>query len=164
MPNSAGSTRISTALLVAAIALASCGSEEANPAVTTSSTPPPAPGTVTLEVSDVADAAGLVLLSLVGSDLPTRPFGAACAIVDADDFAFAGTYRPITGDDPCTVGPEPLQLQPGSYDVIVAVLPGGSRTAEQCTKTTVTVDGDVTVDVAGLGPGTDCDFSGPDTP
>lgn len=164
MSTSARSTQISTALLVAAMALASCGSEEANPSVTTSSPLPPAPGTVTLEISDVADAAGLVLLSLVGTDLPARPFGAACAIVDADDFEFAGTYRPIIGDDPCTVGAEPLQLQPGSYEVIVAVLPGGSRTAAQCTKTTVTVDGDVTVEVAGLGPGTDCDFSGPDTP
>ncbi len=164
MFNSANSARILTALLVASMALGACSSEEASPATTTSPPPPPAPGTITLEVSDVADATGLVLLSLVGTDLPTRPFGAACAIVDTDDFAFAGTYRPISGDDPCTLGSEPVEFQPGSYEVVVAVMPGGSTTPEQCAVATVTVNGDVTVEVNGLGPPEGCDFSAPDTP
>ncbi len=120
--------------------------------------PTPAPGTVTLDVSGVTDATGLVMLAVIGENLPTQAFAAGCALVDADPFSFTGQYLPIAGDDPCTLGTVPMEFDPGSYEVIVAVLEGGSRTPEQCTQTDVTVDGDVTVEVTGLGPPTSCEF------
>lgn len=129
------------------------------PAPATTAPPPaPAPGTVTLDLSGVTDATGLVMLAIIGKTVPVQAFAAVCGLVDTDPFSFTGAYLPITGDDPCTLGTEPVEFDPGSYQVIVAVLQGGSRSPEQCTQTEVTVDGDATVEVIGLGPPTDCDF------
>ncbi len=117
-----------------------------------SSTPPPnpVPGTVTLDVSGVTGATGLVMLAVVRDSMHPQAFAAACDIVDTDPFGFTGQLMPITGGDPCTLGTEPVQFDPGTYEVVVAVLEGGSQTPQQCTQTDVTVDGDTTVEVTGL--------------
>lgn len=150
-------------ILVAALG-AGCGSAGevggadtgGEPSVTAA--PQPLPGTVSLDVSGVTDARGLVMLAVIGNGVPNQAFAAACAIVDAEPFSFSGVYLPITGDDPCSLGTEPVEFAPGAYEVTVAVLPGGARTPEQCTQASVVVDGDVTVEVTGLGPPTDCQF------
>ncbi len=98
------------------------------------------------------------MLAVIGKNVPVQAFAAVCAMVGTDPFSFTGAYLPITGEDPCTLGTEPVEFDPGSYQVIVAVLQGGSRSPEQCTQTEVTVDGDVTVEVTGLGPPSDCNF------
>ncbi len=118
----------------------------------------PAPGTVTLDVSGVTGASGLVMLAVIGRSVPNGMTAAACEMVGSDPFSFTGAYKPITGDDPCTLGSEPVQFEPGSYEVIVAVLQGGARSPEQCVRTDVMVDGDVMVEVTGLGPAADCNF------
>ncbi len=113
---------------------------------------------MTLDVSGVTGAEGLVMLAVIGNNVPTQAFAAVCDFVDTDPFSFTGQYLPITGDDPCTLGTAPVEFDPGSYEVIVAVLEGGSRSPEQCAQTDVTVDGDVTVEVTSLGPPSDCQF------
>lgn len=125
---------------------------------TTTTPAPPAPGTVTLDLSGVTGASGLVMLALVGHNLPTQPMAATCSVVDGDPFSFSSEYFPITGDEPCALGSVPVEFAPGSYEVIVAVLEGGSTSPEQCSQTGVTVNGDVTVEVTALGPPGDCDF------
>jgi len=143
------------AIVFFGLAVIGCGSADEGGDTTA---PPPAPGTVTLDVSGITDAMGLVMLSLIGKDVPGQGFAAVCDVVDAEPFNSAGAYLPITGDEPCALGTEPVMFDPGHYEIVVAVLPGGSTTPEQCTMTDVTVDGDVVVKVTGLGPGTDCDF------
>ena len=143
--------------VVFGLAMIGCSSGD-EPGSTAPPPPPPAPGTVTLDVSEVTDATGLVMLSLIGKDAPTQGFAAVCDVVGTDPFSTTGVFLPITGDDPCSLGTEPVIFDPGSYEVVVAVLEGGSKTPNQCTQTEVTVDGDVTVKVTGLGAGTDCDF------
>ena len=125
---------------------------------TTATTAPPAPGTVTVNVSDVTNASNLIMVAMIGNNIPTQPLGAACAIVDADPFSFEGTFYPIAGPDPCTLGPAAVELAPGTYDVIVPVMPGGARTPDQCGNATVTVDGDTTVELTGLGAPDGCGF------
>ena len=148
-------------VLVAMVAVGCSSDEGGGSATSPSSTtppPPPAPGTVTLDVSGVTDATGLVMLAVIGNNVPEQMMGAVCDIVSADPFTFIGQYLPLTGGDPCTLGTEPIKFQPGSYEVLVAVMPGGATTPQQCTETNVTVDGDVTVEVTSLGPPSDCDF------
>ncbi len=142
-------------LLTAAVLSVSCGSAETQ---TTTTTSPPMPGTVTLAVSEVTDATGLIMVSVLGPNLPEVPVGAACAVVDTDPFSFTGAFFPITGPDPCTLGPEPFEFPPGTYEVIVAVMVGGVATPEQCIQSEVAVDGDVTLELSNLGPPTECDL------
>ena len=133
-----------------------CGSSDGG--VTTTTTLPPAPGSVSLDLSAVTDAEGLVMLSLIGKKLPQQPMAAACAIVDSDPYGFTGEFFPIAGPDPCSLESEPLVLDPGTYSVVVAVMPGGSTSPDQCAEAEITVDGDVTVEIAALGPPTECNF------
>ncbi len=157
--------------VVISLVLVGCGSDDAGGAATAATTPittatttttatmvAPAPGTVTVNLSEVTDATNLVMVGVIGKNLPNQPFAAVCEIVTSDPFSFTGAYRPITGGDPCTLGAEPMKLDPGSYEVIVAVMRGGSTSPERCALTDVTVDGDVTVEVTGLGPPGDCNF------
>lgn len=153
------------ATVLLGVAVTGCASDDGggtpSPSPSTSPSSPsaaPAPGTVTLDLSGVMDATGLVMLSVIGKDVPTEAFAATCGLVDGEPFSFTGAYRPITGGDPCTLGAEAVEFDPGSYQVIVAVLEGGSRSPQQCAQTPITVDGDVTVKVASLGPGSDCEF------
>jgi hypothetical protein len=148
-------------VIIALLILVAVGCSSDSTDRTPPSTAPAEPavaGTVTLDVSEVTDATNLVLLSVIGNAVPTQPVAAVCAIVDSDEFNFTGHFLPITGDDPCTLGSEPVQFEPGSYDVIVAVLPGGSTTPERCTQAKVTVDGHVTLEVVSLGAPDDCDL------
>ncbi len=144
--------------VIAVVALAGCSSAEPTLDTVATTEPPPSPGTVTLSVSDVAEAEHLVMLSVIGTNLPTQPIGAACDIVRTDSYAFTGSFAPIVGDHPCALGSEPIVFEPGTYNVIVAVLPGGSTVPHQCTQTAVTVNGNVTVEVSGLGTPADCNW------
>jgi len=137
------------------VGMVGCTSSEDS---TTSSAPLPVAGMVTLDLSGVAGANGLVMLSLIGKNLPHQPMAAACGLVDSDSFGFSGEYLPIIGPDPCTLGADPVTFDPGTYDIVVAVMLGGSTSPDQCAETEVAVDGDVTIELAGLGPPTDCDF------
>lgn len=143
--------------LLSAVVLG-CGSDDDAAAVPSTTTAPPVAGTVTLDMSGATDASNRVMVAVIGKNVPTQPFGAACAIVDADPFSFTGEFFPITGGDPCSLGTEPVQLDPGSYDVIVAVMEGGATSPELCAEANVTVNGDVTVEVTSLGPPTNCNF------
>jgi hypothetical protein len=146
------------AVLLFSATVVGCGPDDEGTAAATSPPPAPTPGTVTLDVSGITDAPNLVMLAVIGNNMPNQAFAAACAIVDADPFSFTGEFFPITGDDPCSLGTDPVEFDPGPYEVIVAVMQGGARSPEQCAQTSVTVDGDVTVEVAALGPPTGCDF------
>ena len=147
------------AMLLFGVILVGCSSDNDEGAAASTAPPPaPTPGTVTLDVSGITEAPNRVMLAVIGNNVPTQPFAAACAIVDTDPFSFTGEFFPITGDEPCALGPDPVEFDPGSYEVIVAVMEGGARSPEQCAQTSVTVDGDVTVDVTALGPPTGCDF------
>ena len=138
-----------------AVTVVGCGSSDNG---ATSTTPPPVPGVVTLDLSEATEAQGLVMLSLIGKNLPQQPMAAACAIVDSDPYGFTGEFFPIAGPDPCSLESEPLMLDPGTYSVVVAVMPGGSTSPDQCAEAEVTVNGDVTVEITALGPPTECDF------
>ena len=144
------------AAILIAVAVGGCGSSSDDASTTSAS--PPVSGTVTLDLSEATEAQGLVMLSLIGKNLPQQPMAAACAIVDSDPYGFTGEFFPIAGPDPCSLESEPLMLDPGTYSVVVAVMPGGSTSPDQCAEAEVTVDGDVTVEIAALGPPTECDF------
>jgi len=144
------------AAIVIAVTIVGCDSSSDDAPTTTVS--PPVSGTVTLDLSKATEAQGLVMLSLIGKNLPQQPMAAACAIVDSDPYGFTGEFFPIAGPDPCSLESEPLTLDPGTYSVVVAVMPGGSTSPDQCAEAEVTVNGDVTVEIAALGPPTECNF------
>lgn len=118
----------------------------------------PSPGTVTLDVSGIGQARDLILLGLIGSSTPLQAGAAICQPIGADPYSFSGKFMPMTGDNPCTLGVEPMEFDPGPYTMVVAVIRGGQQSPERCTEVDVTVDGDVTVEVAVLGPPSDCTF------
>ncbi|MDH3538830.1 MAG: hypothetical protein OEP52_02445 [Acidimicrobiia bacterium] len=153
------SPRILIAAFAFGLIAAACSSTEPAAVPEAISSPHvPSSGTVTLDVSEVTADPGLVMLSVIGKQVPNQPMGAVCGLVDADPFTFEGVFAPIIGDDPCTLGTEPVEFAPGPYEVVVAVLPGGARTPDRCVRTEVTVDGDVTLRVTELGPPIDCGF------
>ena len=110
-------------------------------------------GTVTVSVT-AAGAKDKILVAMAWVDDPSSsgPVAAVCSSIGSDKETISGTLSEITGEDPCSLG-EAFVFEPGEYPVVAGSFVPGSMTPSLCSApTTVTVDGDTTIDLGSLGP------------
>lgn len=108
-----------------------------------------APGVVTVVVSGVADAEGLLLIT-EARDADGNQAAVACVPIDANPFDATFALEEIVGATPCEES-APITLDGGTYDLLTGVIAGGATEATSCAEAQVVVDGDVTVEMPALG-------------
>lgn len=106
-----------------------------------------APGTITVTTTGVAGFQGKLLIT--EARLTGRQAAIHCAPIAADPFASTVVLETIVGPTPCEVS-SPITLDPGTYDLLTAVIMGGSMTPDVCARAQAVVDGDVTVTMPAL--------------
>jgi hypothetical protein len=118
---------------------AGCGSEDSEP-----DAEPALPGKLTFESGSLAGVAGKVVVVFV-LEGNTRIAG-ACLQIAADPDTVSGVA--LAPDDPmgnpCLLGAE-ATIPAGTYDVSAGIYVGGETVPEQCSETSVVIDGDTTV-------------------
>ena len=106
-----------------------------------------APGTITVTTTGVAGFQGKLLIT--EARLTGRQAAIHCAPIAADPFSSTVVLETIVGPTPCEDS-APITLDPGTYDLLTAVIMGGSMTPDVCARAQVVVDGDVTVTMPAL--------------
>lgn len=126
---------------------------------TTTSAPQPAvPGQVEIAVDGITGGSTQILLTMIHGGNPQRTLGVSCAQIDDDPWSYSGLVYPIEGDDPCALGPTPIEFEPGTYQATFGVFTGGQRSPDQCVEVEFEVDGDTTVTAPALVAPCDIEF------
>lgn len=128
--------RVLWVLLSIAVAESACGDDGA-------------PGTITVTAAGVTGGQGKLLITEARVASDGRQAAIHCQPITADPFSATVVLETIVGPTPCEAS-SAITLDAGTYDLLTAVIMGGSMTPDLCARGQVTVDGDVTITMPGL--------------
>jgi len=103
---------------------------------------PDTEGTITISATGLSDVEGdrLIATVLEGS----TQLGAVCETIAGNPGSASGVVSEADPQDVCQLGAA-VTFQPGTYDVAAGIYPQGEPSPTVCAATTVTVGGNVTV-------------------